>query len=575
MVAFDFTSIKNRIIDNLRSKEEWSSFLSFGVVENLIDPICQELAYANQYQEYLTFENWWSKARNKSSLLVQSPVHGYVVPRKKGATGSLLVSTDKNFNKVYSKGIAIHINKFFQFSGNNVYVASAKNYILTSEMANIEIECKQGESKVVAFTALGQTYEEKLIEDDSVDNDFYELYVNGVLWKRVDTLFEYNSEDQVYEIETKSDLSGIKIKFGNNIYGRKLELNDKVEFKYLSTNGSEGNIFSADIIKQVETQAFDEEGRPVKLYVKNISPIIGGQNYTSIDEIRTLSPRVYQTGDRASSAEDYLTKIKQFPYISKVNVWGAYENLKDKNLDPWTFIPTEENVVHVALLDQAFENLTDIEKTQVIDDLHSKNDPTDIVQFEVVEKIPLTFTIDATIENTSYSIIQVQSNIEQALINAYGIANIQFNTNLYNSDFIRLVDEVEGVKNHQSSIQLTKEFELSEPFVGSFELPMYPLTNTNFLIYMKNLADKEPQWEPFATCDINGRILGIKYNTSGSTMSLSSGKGVLVVNDLKGDYETYRFKVYYSYIDLDLVLRKRSDIFCFGESNITLHYPIV
>ena len=228
-IQFDFDSIKRRIKNNLSSKSEWANFLDYGVADNIIDAIVQEMAYQMQYDEYLTYENWWDKARNKSSLLVQSEVHGYTVPRKQGAIGTLLVSTDENFSK--SHGTDIIIPKYFQFSGNGIYVVSDSSYSFSSSENYVVLNCKQGESKQVKFLAFGNLYEEKFIDDSSIDNDMFDLYVNGILWQRVNTLFECGPEDRVYELKTKSDLSGVTIKFGNNVYGKKLSLNDVVEFK--------------------------------------------------------------------------------------------------------------------------------------------------------------------------------------------------------------------------------------------------------------------------------------------------------------------------------------------------------
>ena len=123
------------------------------------------------------------------------------------------------------------------------------------------------------------------------------------------------------------------------------------------------NIYTSDIITNVESQAFDSSGYSVKLYCTNISSFIGGKDYPSIEEIREISPNVYQTGDRASSRSDYYTILQKMSDLSKISVWGAYETLIDNNKDPWGFIPTEQNVVHLAvLLGDEYESLDDLEE---------------------------------------------------------------------------------------------------------------------------------------------------------------------------------------------------------------------
>lgn len=575
-IAFDFDSILGRMKQNLSKKSLWADFLSFGVAENILAPIAQELAYSMGYDEYLTVENMWAKARNKSSLLVQSPVHGYRVPRKISARGTLRVSTSKDFDAPYAGGMNVPIPKFFEFSGNGIYVVSDLNYTLLATSPYIDIECRQGEYKSVVFLALGELWETKEISDDSVDNDFFELYVNGIKWECVDTLFEYNAEDLVYEVYTKNDLSGVILKFGNGVFGRKLEVNDRVEFRYISTKGEQGIIYAPSIIDTVESQAFDVNGKPVKLFVTNISAIIGGKDYPSLDNIRTLSPRVYQTGDRASSSADYQTKLEQFSYISKVNVWGAFETLKDENRDLWDFIPSDENVVHLALLDTLYQNLSDEEKTQVITDLHAKCDPTDLIHFEDVEKIPLIFNVNAVVKNSSYSLVQVKSNIETALVDNYSIEHMDFNENIYNSDFVAMLDAVDGVRNHISTILCKKEGNLFiQTYLAKLELPVYPLDYTKFAIYIMDTTEEEPVYELLALCDANGSIIGQNgYNTSNSVINLNTGLGVLIVNNkLTKNYTRYKLKVIYGSLSPDMILKNRADIFTYDSANITVNYP--
>ena len=575
IIKFDFNSIINRMLTDLSSKSEWADYLSYGVAENLLAPIAQEMAYGMEYDEYLTVENMWAKARNKSSLLVQSPVHGYKVPRKQGAIGTLRVSTSKSFDEVYSDGVDIQIPKFFEFSGNNIYVVSSSLYTLSSTSEYVDIQCKQGEYKSVSFLAQGNIFETKDVDDDSVDNAFFELYVNNVLWTCVDSLFEYGSSDLVYEVSTKSDLSGVILKFGNDVFGRKLRQNDKVEFKYISTLGSKGNIYGS-LIDTVESQAFDANGKPVKLYVTNYGAIIGGIDYPSIESIRALSPKVYQTGDRASSTSDYITKIQQFSYISKVNVWGAYETLQDEGRDPWDYIDVDQNVVHLALLDSLYNNLTDAEKTQVIEDLHAKCDPTDLIKFETVTKIPMVFVVDAVVKNSSYSLDQVRANIQTALENTYSMEATDFNVNIYNSDFVAMLDAVEGVRNHISEIFFKMEGRLFlQSYTAKISLQMYPVDYSDLAFYIEDLTVENPKYELLATCDPNGNIIGAgEYNTSGSIINLYTGGGILTVNNiLDKPYQDYNIKIMYTTRNPDLILKNRADIFVYDSSEITVSYP--
>lgn len=585
-ITFDYESIKNRVLENLSSQSEWASFLDYGVIDNIISSIVNEMSYQIQYAEYNTVENFWNMARNRSSLLQMSPMHGYIVPRKQASSGTVKVSTSSTFDSTYSKTISIP--KFFQFSGNGIYICAENDTQLNPTENYVEVSCVQGEVKEVSFLAEGIQYEEKTIYNDSVDNSFFVLTVNDVEWTYVDSLFSCESTDQSYQIRTLPDLSGITIRFGNNIFGKKLNKNDVVKFKYISTDGADGNIYTSDVITSVESQAFDSSGYSVKLYCTNTSSFIGGKDYPSIEEIREVSPNVYQTGDRASSRSDYYTILQKMSDLSKISVWGAYETLIDNDEDPWGFISAEQNVVHLALLlgDEydSFDDLEEtdpdyvkLEKTKIIEALHDVNDPTDLISFESTNKIPMVFHIDGTITSSAYTTAEVSNNIKSNLSDAYGIETMDFGESVYDSDYVRLIDETDGVKNHLSYIELYKDnIKLSSNYYCDFNLPIYPISYDSVKVYVKDTTVENSEYELMATCDSNGNIVGAddtSYITTNSTLDLNSGAGALnITNGLTEDYSNYSFKIEYQYFEKNLKNSSRSNILYYADAVINLEY---
>jgi len=572
-IAFDFQSIKQRILNTLSSKTEWASFLDYGTTSLLIDSIAQELAYEVQYREYLVQENWWGLARNKSSLLVEAPVHGYKVPRKKGALGTLKVSIAENFDA--SPANPVYIPKYFQFSNGDTFVVATDTYVISPGDNYIELTARQGKAKALSFLALGNLFETKEIIDDSVDNSLYNLYVNDVLWTKVSSLFEYTGNDLVYELITDSSFNKVTLKFGNNIFGKKLNTGDSVLFQYITTLGSNGNISSVNNITVVESQAYDSLGTPTDLYVTNTTAFTGGVDYPSIEEIRTLSPKIFQTGSRASTRDDYEAIIKQLDYISKVMVWGAYETNTDNGYDPWTFIPTEENVVHIAALNTAYDNLSYSQKLDTTNSIYEQSNPTDIISYESVEKINLVFNVNAIVQNSSYVLSQVKASIDQVLQDNFNIANTSFGENIYSSDLIRLIDEIPGIRNHNIYTQVKKDFLFSVPYIVNVALPLYPLNGTKVKFYIKETQNPDTSYVLLASSDANGIITGeAGYSTGGSSINTATGIGTLIVGSgLTLPFSQYSVRVIGQAESDDLILNKRNYIFAYDSSNITVSYP--
>ena len=63
-IAFDYESIKNRVLQNLSAQSEWASFLDYGVIDNIISSVVNEMSYQIQYAEYNTVENFWKIHHN-------------------------------------------------------------------------------------------------------------------------------------------------------------------------------------------------------------------------------------------------------------------------------------------------------------------------------------------------------------------------------------------------------------------------------------------------------------------------------------------------------------------------------
>jgi hypothetical protein len=558
-VNFDFDSIKGRILKYLQTKSEWADFLDYGTDSLINEAISQELAYESQYKEYLTNENWWSKARNKSSLLVESPVHGYIVPRKYGSTGTLMVSTSSGFNTAYINNV--FIPKYFEFSNGSLTFCNIQDYTLSSAVSSGLFTAVQGQAKSSIFTALGTQFEKYIINDPSVENNYYDLYVNNVLWTRVDTLFDYDGTSLVYEIQTDPSLTFVTLLFGNGTYGKQLIQGDSIEFYYISTEGNKGNVSVSNNITTVDSQAYDTLGNTITLFVTNTTSFLGGKDYPSLEEIRALSPRVYQTGDRAGNNEDYTTILGKLSFITKVSVWGVFEYCQDNNLDPWTFIPTEENVVHIAALNNAYQNLTTLEKTNAITTIHSNCDPTDLLEFSTVIIINLIFTINVVVKNSTYKLDTVITNVTDTLNENYSIENISFTTDIYDSDFKSLIDAVEGVDHFTSNIQVEQYDLFSNAYKVSSQLYQYPIKGDSLEVYVSNNGGVT--YTLIATGDSNGNINGkTGYNTVGSVCNLTTGELLLIVNSgLTDIYTNYTIKYLYNCANIDLTLNQRYYIY--------------
>ena len=152
-----------------------------------------------------------------------------------------------------------------------------------------------------------------------------------------------------------------------------------------------------------------------------------------------------------------------------------------------------------------------------------------------------------------------------------------FGESIYDSDYVRLIDETKGIKNHISYVELYKDnINLSSAYYADFDLPIYPIDYKSVAVYVKDKTDPEAEYEKMAVCDFNGNIVGADetiYITTGSSLDLNNGKGILnIVYGLTSNFENYTFKVVYQYIEKNIKNPSRSNIFYYDSAIIKLAY---
>lgn len=580
-ISFDVDSVKLRLINNLKKYNLWQDVLDTSAIDSLISPFAEEIQYLANFDTYLTRENKWSLAQNKTSLLSMTDIHRYQAHRKIGSTGILKISADETFNVVPSKNISIP--KYTQFSSDDDTKFVSKNdYVLTTTDKYIEIDIIQGIPQSYTYIASGDDFEEFSIENENIENSFYELFVNGVKWTKLNNIYEADSTDTNYELTNIIDFSGIYIKFGNNINGKKLNNGDVILFRYINTEGFNGNISSSNSITTVDSTILDIDNSAVDIFVKNEDSLVGGLDFEEIEDIRKNAPEIYQTGDRASNNNDYRQIVlSEFSYVLKAIVWGTYENNIDEGNNPWTHVALDTNNVYLSTIrSDLSESLSTAQKLEISERLNNYKAPTDIVQFVDGVKIPIIFTVTAYISDKTYTITQVKNNIRTQLESTYALENREFFQHIRFSDYQREIDEVEGVDYHHTTLKFYDDNTFNNTFNVTLSIPIFPITPGSVEVYVKDTVNDTAEFL-IATDDGSGNIIGeTGYDIIGSTIDYSSGEGgISLDNDpavLTEPYTNYRVRVFYSITASDLVLKERNHIFDYDDTlsslNITAQY---
>lgn len=575
---FDFTSIRNRMITSLQSKASWANILFFSTNQRLIDIVAEEVSELAKYVDYQTREAKWTLAQNRSSLVTQAQLLGYQPHRKVGAIGQIRLSVDSGFAAPPSP-VNVPIPQWSVFSdGGEIQVTNPQGSVITTTDNFIDLDIVQGTPKSITFTANGDIYEELVVDNTSFEDVYYEVLVNSVLWTEIDDLREAESgTSQVFEVQNKVDFSGVIFRFGNNTFGKKLNNGDSVVIRYVETLGAGGNISSIGIINTVESTIRDLNNDVTEVFVTNLSAIDGGLAEEDIEDIRTFGPNVFQTAERASSSTDYISLFRANALVANANVWGAYE----VNLDagtPGAFIPSEENVVHVAGYTAGGNNFDSGQQDTLRAYINPFKPPTDIIQFENTEFIEVIFNVDAFIRDRSVVLQTVKNDIITALSTQYALDNRDFNQNLNQSDYQKFIDDQlpSDRDYHNTNVVLFKLSSFNTAYEATLTIPLFPLETGTIKVYVKLPAD--PDYTLIGTDDSAGGFTAEPgYDLTGSSINYSTGEGTLIViSGLAGAFADYTIRTEYETLESqfknNIVIISREQIIRYAEANVTVQY---
>jgi len=138
-------------------------------------------------------------------------------------------------------------------------------------------------------------------------------------WVKTSTIVDITSTSKVFWVEENNE-GQYQLVFGDDNVGASLTPGNIVTVTYIVSEGAASN-GARDFSLVGDIDGEDE------VTITVTSPANGGTGKESIDSIRFNAPRYNANRNRAVTAEDYRTIIKQnFPKAREVTVWGGEEN---------------------------------------------------------------------------------------------------------------------------------------------------------------------------------------------------------------------------------------------------------
>jgi hypothetical protein len=541
-MVYTYDGIKAEIKAKLSLLSNWNTTLYYGVYDRIVDLLAYTADKLVYLAEFYFQESKWTTATKKSSLTKLAKWLSYVPYRKTGAIGTIQLSASSTFNQYYSyTGKEVLIPKWTRFTDTsnilNTY-AIEDTYYYTGQIGSIDVNIKEGEPKQFLYIATGVVNEKIYIYSDSIENDIIDIQIvdssNNILYdvNVTSNLYLINNVTDYYcEILNSPDDTYIYIMFGDDITSKRLSVGERVLITYADTKGSEGNITSSNVITVIKDALYDEDNTQAVLYITNTDNISGGSEVEGIESIRNNANNLFQAGMLLSSLDNWKTVIESASYVYKSVVWTV-ESLGGST------VVNDQNIVYVSIVSNTGEELTAAQEATLLEDVITpKKCLTEVVSFQTLQKIYVRFDITAKIQNKTISIMD--QNIKTALSDNYGVLSTDFQTNIYESNYYRIIDEVDDVVYHSTQIYYMEK-NIDASVSNDTLLPSYTSSETSVLDNQCYLVSNSFEiWIKLKIAGVWNNPLLIATST-GTTISAVAGTGFTI----SGGYVNYTYNQY-------------------------------
>lgn len=455
-VNYDFDDIVIQLQDRLKLVDSWKDLYRDGTGQTLIELLAYVLNSVMFYTERRAVESYLPLAQNISSVKNLVALINYQPKRKTSATGTLTFSLSEALN------VNVFIPKYTecQTSGGVKYITN-EDSVIGKGNTSVGINSIQGSVSRVEIVSDGSSSQEYLINSTNVENSAnggnptLVVVIAGNQWTKVDSFINSDSESKHYRVLNEPE-GTVTLQFGDGVNGLSPGNGDTIAITYVKSAGVDGNTSNTGVVTTVNSTIYDKNGSSVEVDVTNSSLFLGGDDEEGIEEIRYEAPRVFRTGQRAVSREDFISILENYSGVASVNVWGENEEAEDSGVDAdYEML----NKVKMCLVLQGWEHPDDAFKNTLSDYIYGISMLT--VKYEFVQAVILDVVPRLFVKVLSgHSLSQVQSDVEIAVSDNFSLGDTAVLGSIVKySSVVNAIDDVDGVSYANMTFEILKDLE--------------------------------------------------------------------------------------------------------------------
>ena len=466
--SIDFDEILADFRRYLAYQQEFTDYDLYGsAMSVLMNVLAYNTHYNGVYDNMALNESFLDSAVKRSSVVSHASLVGYT-PRSIRAPEAVV--TVKVVNTSTDAPDALTLMKYTPFTTQvdgvtyRFYTNSSKSVARdgTQYVFN-DVSIKEGTYVTETYTYQGKPFEAVTLQNQDVDTTTIRVTVREndlssleEVYSLADNILNLDDTSRVYFLKQNPD--GLyQIQFGTGMLGHALDVGNVITVEYLVTHGDVCN--SANVFTFAGTLP---SGSTV--YVTTTQSAVGGAQAEDTENIRLIAPRAYATQNRAVTAEDYETIVKQYwAGARSVKAWGGQDEL-----------PPQYGKVFVSIIPKEGLTLKDSEKSYILENiLNPRKGLTTTV--EMVDADYLRISLNTTVYFNDNETTLSETDIETAVtetITAYNENNLgDFNSVLRYSQLTTEIDNTDpSITNNITRVTLIATLEPQLGIQNSYQL---------------------------------------------------------------------------------------------------------
>jgi len=323
------------------------------------------------------------------------------------------------------------------------------------------VPVREGTPQQFTYIATGDLNEKVPLFSDSIEQYEIEVFLvreNGDPIQQIDIVDDlyFVDDTSIYtcEIENFPNYDGIWVKFGDDITSKRLVSGDRILVKYATTKGGSGNIRSNGIITEPVSPFIDVFNTVQNLFVTNIEPIIGGSELETLLQIKKQYSRLYSSSKQLTSRQAWIGAIESRQFVYKAMVWTELD-IGEGNVSLTG--TASQNTHYMTAVNTEGNALTPPQETDIsLNTLIPQKSPTDKISWQALDKIRIKLNVLAEIANT-ISFTDMEARMVETLDAQLGVLNLEFKQDIFDSNIVALVDNIQDVVRHETDIYYAEE----------------------------------------------------------------------------------------------------------------------